>query len=157
MRPGIYLALAVLYFSSCLGSGASNKTNYFKNNGLTLMGSTFQNPIPGPAGAGSTEYFFKISVVTKEVVSFDSVWIGQKALPVFISKEKNTVTSGEVKIAMGSTIMLRASDLNSLQTPISSKAPVAYEGPALIRYLLSGTPYYLRAQEIKLVSTQKEP
>jgi hypothetical protein len=164
MRSWIFPAVSLLLLNGCFGSrapqGQTNmprKATYFNNNGLTLKSATLQDSVSVLNGQRNIEYFFKVSIVTSEQVSFDSVWIGQKPLHIYITEENKTITSGKFKIALGSTITFRASDFNTQQIPSDSRAPVAYEGKALIRYSLAGQTYYLVAKEIQPVAISKKP
>lgn len=162
MRSVIHFC-AVILLCGCFGSkapqGQTNmprKAKYFNNNGLTLVSATSYDSVSGQKGEKKIEYVFKVSIVTKEVVTFDSVWVGQIPLHLAVSRENIPVKSGEFKVPMGSTLILRAIDFTSGQLSVNSKSPVPYQGVAMLRYLLSGKSYYLVAQEVKAVVKDKK-
>ncbi len=161
MSKFIYLVFTSIWCFNCTPSNTSQapdntiiqSTSNDKN--LQLVESMVQYSVSGQSGARSTDYFFKMVVKSKETISFDSVWIGENRYAAFLSKQSSTITNEKVKMAQGDTIILRVSFLNATQSETKVKAPVAYEGKALIRYAASGKTNFLVVKELVLFSPPK--
>lgn len=113
---------------------------------FTLIDASSQDWTAGREDGGrGTEYYFKIALKTSDI-TFDSMWVDNKALPVFIAREGNTVSSTPVTYAKGDTIILRGTALAHATTSIQ---PDLAPGAARIRYRVNDKSAYYTIEHIE--------
>lgn len=129
---------------------SENKDEYFR-----LLSATSNSWTAGiPSGGSGTDYYFKIRVTSKEELNFDSAWIDNMALKLFVSKESGAISNDPVKFGNGDEIVLRISQLNNKNSkPELVKAPIPYEGACLISYIVNNTRKYYTIHEIEKVAS----
>jgi hypothetical protein len=122
---------------------------------LEVLGATSQEWVAGVRGGGrGVNYRLRIKIRTNNLITFDSIWLAGKRLPV---KLEPAGKASDLKAAKNDVVTLLASDFTGRpgrmgsrtedSTPIppaaSVKAPIAYEGAALVKYSVGGSVQYL--------------
>lgn len=123
-----------------------------------LISAESQRSVSGiKGGANSTEYYFKVKILTSEKIEFDSLWIGKNVFSPFIKKSQTSVSSESPTFSKNDTITLRVSDFQSGKSNSVSTPPISYQGSALIRYVSKGKSNYLVVKEIKSIQGVNKP
>lgn len=113
---------------------------------FTLLEASSQNWTAGrEEGGRGTEYYFKM-VVKKNNITFDSMWVDNKALPIFIAKETTTVSNNPITYSKGDTIILRGTALAHAATSLQ---PDLAPGAARIRYHVNDKPAYYTIEHVE--------
>ena len=110
--------IALLTFSVAACHTPQRSTGQFVP--FTLLNASSQEWTAGIEGGGSgIEYYFKIALHTG-TITFDTMWVNSKALPVFIARETTTVSGAPITYAKGDTIIVGGSDLcdESASSPV---------------------------------------
>lgn len=137
-----------------------------QNRNLEVMGATSQEFIAGvPGGGRGITYRLTIKIKTDRPVQFDSIWVAGRKLHVRSDKAGQ---SGEIKSAKNDVLTLVASDYKDgpgkygrkaeekvkMAPPADpAKAPVAYEGAALLKYVVDGMAAYVAVPVITALPT----
>lgn len=108
-------------------------------------------------GINSTEYYFKIKILTEEKMDFDSLWIGKKVFKPFIANSKPSVSNQALTFFKNDTITLRVSDLQSKNSSSVATSPIKYKGSALLRYKVKDSSHYLVIKKIKSIQAVNKP
>jgi hypothetical protein len=113
---------------------------------FTLIEASSQQWTAGrQEGGRGTDYYFKLALHTA-AIRFDSMWVDNKVLPVFIARETITVSGAPITYAAGDTIILRGSWAENAAVP-NQAAPV--KGAAAFRYLVNQQPAYYSIEQIE--------
>jgi hypothetical protein len=117
---------------------------------FTLLSASSKSWISGlPDGDNGIEYYFKLKIHTSQQLSFDSAWINNDVFTISISKETSTISNRPVTINNGDIVTLRITDLqNRTIRKANVKAPIDFNGAALISYKVDDTQKYLIIKEI---------
>ena len=113
MKSSTHLSVICVFLFlvfSVLSSFDSQKKN------IKLIDATSQKSNSGvKGGINSTEYYFKIKILTSEKINFDSLWIGTKVFNPFIANNKTVVSSQgqSPTYSKNDTITLRISEVTS--------------------------------------------
>lgn len=106
-----------------------------------------------PNGDNGIEYYFKLKIHTSQQLSFDSAWINNDVFIISVSKETSTISNRPVTINNGDIITLRITDLqNRTIRKANVKAPIDFNGAALISYKLDDKQKYFIIKEIQTQS-----
>jgi hypothetical protein len=121
---------------------------------FTLIEASSQQWTAGrEEGGRGTEYYFKLALKTSNI-TFDSMWVNNYILPVFIAKETITVGNKPITYAAGDTIILRGSLLEN-GAVTTQTAPI--KGTAAFRYIVNQQPAYHAIEHIEKKQAQKLP
>ena len=117
---------------------------------FTLLSASSKSWISGlPNGDNGIEYYFKVKIHTSQQLSFDSAWINNDVFIISASKETSTISNRPVTINNGDIITLRITDLqNRTIRKANVKAPIDFNGAALISYKLDDKQKYFIIKEI---------
>ncbi|MEO8085852.1 MAG: hypothetical protein ABI763_03475 [Bacteroidota bacterium] len=119
------------------------------NHTFTLLESFSQEWVSGIQGGGkSTEYSFRMIVLTADKMNFDSAWISGNAFKVYLANTSKIISSRPVTFSQNDTITVRASHSSNSKPRIDSP-PVHYSGAALISYRLNGSTHYYEIKSIE--------
>ena len=130
---------------------------YNEKENIKLVDATFQLSTSGiQGGANSTEYYFKLKILTPEKIDFDSIWVSNKVFKPFLSNNKPVISDQAPSFSKNDTIILRISDMK-VNASFSAKAPIKYQGSALLRYKVKGSSHYLVIKQIKSVQGVNRP
>lgn len=115
-----------------------------------LLSASSKRWISGlPNGDNGIEYYFKLKIHTSQQLSFDSAWINNDVFIISVSKETSTISNRPVTINNGDIITLRITDLqNRTIRKANVKAPIDFNGAALISYKLDDKQKYFIIKEI---------
>ena len=119
---------------------------------VTLLNASYHSNVPGYPGSRSSDYYFTVVINTGNRLHFDSAWIDGEAYPVFLSKQSSTITNQPVTLAKGDTVVVRVSFLQKTTAPGKVKAPVPYQGKALLRYHENAESKFLNVKEILTIT-----
>ena len=145
------LALLALTLGACHTAKNSKEA---QPHPFTLLEASSQQWTAGrEEGGRGTDYYFKLALKTS-AITFDSMWVNDKVLPVFIAKETTTVSGNPITYAAGDTIILRGSLADNGQA-ISQPAPV--KGEAAFRYMTNQQPAYYAIEHIEKKQALKLP
>ncbi|CAN5628657.1 hypothetical protein BH11BAC1_BH11BAC1_10780 [soil metagenome] len=128
----------------------SNKENKSgMNQPFSLLESFSQEWVAGIQGGGkSTEYSFRMIVLTADKMNFDSAWISGNAFNVYLANTSKIISNRPITFSQSDTITVRASH-SSKSKPSISSPPVPYSGAALISYRLNGSTHYFEIKSIE--------
>ena len=117
---------------------------------FTLLSASSKSWISGlPNGDNGIEYYFKLKIHTSQQLSFDSAWINNDVFIISVSKETSIISNRPVTINNGDIITLRITDLqNRTIRKANVKAPIDFNGAALISYKLDDKQKYFIIKEI---------
>jgi hypothetical protein len=115
-----------------------------------LLSASQQTWTAGVASAGSgTEYYFSIKIISPKKIVFDSVWIGNKIFPSFVTRKKAPITGGSFLYQKGDTITVRVSALTKRPgKEVIAKPFIKCKGAASIGYLINGKRRYICVEKI---------
>lgn len=132
---------------------------------LEVLGATSQEWISGvPGGGRGITYRLTIKIKTSRPVTFDALWVAGKKLdtqPVKAAPSEPSATAGNGVVTLRASSFRGRSGLpgrHEEQKPEpppadAAKAPVAYQGAALLRYEVQGTARYVAIPEITVLPT----
>lgn len=145
ISAGIFIFL--LHTSFCI------KSDYIK-----LIEATSKYSASGiKGGTNSTEYYFKIKILTEEKIDFDSLWIEKKVFNPFIANSKPSISNQAPTFFKNDTITLRVSDLQSKNSSSVATSPIKYKGSALLIYKVKDSSHYLVIKKIKIIQAVNRP
>lgn len=152
MKIKFSACLLILFFLFFLSSFCK------KSESVVLIDATSQYSASGiNGGINSTEYFFKIKILSGKKIEFDSLWIGKKIFKLYFANNKPSVSNQPISFGKNDTIILRVSDLSSKTSTPISKPPISYEGNALLRYKVKNKISYLIIKTIKSIEGINRP
>jgi len=108
------------------------------------------------ASSARSEYYFKIKILSKEKVTFDSLWMNGASFKTYLSANQKFISGKPVTFAVGDTITVRASETSKENRP-KSNAPIRYKGAGLLRYYVNNEPFYLTIDNIKFNNSPNRP
>jgi hypothetical protein len=154
-----FYSIILIYFSLAIVSCNATKTTavqYNNDKDFRILSALVEDHISGrQEGSRYHEYFFKTIILSDAPVKFDTIWVNNKVLPVYISKETTTVSNQPITFTKGDTIILRASDLiNDGNNKMSVLPPVKLEGAALLSYSINTIQKF---QQINIITKRELP
>lgn len=116
-----------------------------KTDDLLLIDATFNRWVAGYAGGGKgIDYNFTIIPLSESTLTFDSLFVGQVAYPLFVSKRSSAISQKTIVINKGDTLIVRAeAPANSLAHGVTSIRA------ARIRYRKENQANYVEVPEVK--------
>ena len=108
------------------------------------------------AGSVRSEYYFKIKALSKDKITFDSLWMNDAAFKTYLSANRGFITDQAVTFTKNDTVTVRVSETN---TGRKSKciAPIQYVGAALLRYYVNNKPFFLIIKSIQFNDSPNRP
>jgi hypothetical protein len=152
--------LLMLAMFACSLGPVKQQNRYFE-----VLEATSQEWISGvPGGGRGITYRLRIKINTDKPIAFDSLWVAGKKLNTRLVKGGQDAPS---KPAKNEVVTLLASgyrgsygksgrrpDERVYEAPMDSvKAPVAYQGAALLKYVVDGTARYVAVPSITVLPT----
>ena len=152
-----------LYFACIFGILSCNKPlTSGDDHPFEILEATSQEWVAGARGGGrGINYKIIIRITTSmSNLSFDSIWIHNKKLQLTI--EKGDRRQPSIQLNKNDTLTLLASDYSG-RTPVTGRrqeetnpavtgsvqAPIAYEGAALLRYLVEDAQKFFVLPQVK--------
>jgi hypothetical protein len=135
------------------------------NRYVEVLQATSQELIAGvPGGGRGITYRLQIKIKTDRPVQFDSIWVAGKKLKL---RTDQAGQNRDLKSATQEVVTLLASDYQGgpgksgrraeqqvPATPVhAAQAPVAYEGAALLKYVVDGSTKYVTVPTITVLPT----
>ena len=132
---------------------------------VEVLGATSQEFIAGvPGGGRGITYRLTIKINTDRPVQFDSIWVAGRKLTIRSDKAGQ---SGDLKSAKNDVVTLLASDYKggpgkygrkeeeklNMAPADPAKAPIAYKGAALLKYVVDGRVEYVAEPTITALPT----
>lgn len=152
MKIKFSACLLILFFLFFLSSFCK------KSESVVLIDATSQYSVSGiNGGINSTEYFFKIKIITDEKIDFDSIWIDKKVFTPYLANNKKSISNQPPSFVKNDTIILRVSDLYSKTSAPISNPPIPFKGTALLRYKVKNKISYLIIKTIKSIEGINRP
>jgi len=142
---------------------ASSTITLDSTNGyFAMIRSTSQEWVAGIRGGGrGTDYFFKLEITTDQELLFDTVWMKNRAYPLFVTKDKPGDPSQPGVFSKGDVIVLTASDVeyeqDQSQGYFEQSPPQRFEGDALIGFRVNGNRMFFIIQEIEVLEPSYRP
>lgn len=147
-KPVIYI-IFIFINNSCLNSKSLNNNRYFK-----LIQANKQSWTAGiETGGSGIDYSFQLIIKTNQNISFDSVWINNKAFKLITTKRRIFISNEPITFSRGDTILIKSSEsTNSKHQNIITSPPIEYNGAALIGYYYKNNRGYCVVKNIELSS-----
>lgn len=119
------------------------------NEHFTIMSTISRDWISGVYGGGSgTEYTITITILTNKQLDFDSLWINNSLLKLFVAQESN-ISNMQIKIKKGDKITLRATDIHDKNAMSNIRPPFNFIGEALLYFRVNDERKYYIVSEIQ--------
>ena len=120
---------------------------------FTLLSASSRSWISGVYGGGSgTEYVVKITILTSKQLDFDSLWLNNSLLKLFVAQE-SSVSNMQINIKKGDEVTLRATDIHDKNTMSNIRPPFNFIGEALLYYRVNEERKYYIVSEIQKQTT----
>ena len=150
LLPVLFICISLLAAGKINGHASKRNDNNHKH--FVLLSAASEDWVAGTKGGGrGTEYYFTLKITTSTPLSFDSIWVANKALPLFIANTKTSISDKPVRFKKGDTILLRASYLQRGEDTNQSivASPLKFKGAALLRYYAGVKKVYFIIPQIK--------
>jgi hypothetical protein len=140
-----YVSLLFIFYS-CAPNKLIDKQKQIK-----LIKAFKQNWTAGIEKGGSgVDYTFELIINTNQNISFDSIWINNKAFKLITTKRRIFISNEPITFSKGDTLLLKSSELtNALSQNIITYPPIENNGAALIGYYLKKKRRYLVVKTIE--------
>lgn len=117
---------------------------------FTVKSAISRGWISGVYGGGSgTEYTITITILTSKQLDFDSLWLNNSLLKLFVAQE-SSISNKQINIKKGDEITLRASDIHNNKNAISNiRPPFNFIGEALLYFRVNDERKYYIVSEIQ--------
>ena len=116
---------------------------------FTIKSAISRSWISGVYGGGSgTEYTIIITILTSEQLDFDSLWINNSHLKLFVAQE-SSISNMQIKIKKGDEITLRATDIHDKNAMSNIRPPFNFIGEALLYCRVNDERKYYIVSEIQ--------
>ena len=120
---------------------------------FTLLSASSKSWISGVYGGGSrTEYVVKITILTSKQLDFDSLWLNNSLLKLFVA-QGSSVSNMQINIKKGDEVTLRATDIHDKNTMSNIRPPFNFIGEALLYYRVNEERKYYIVSEIQKQTT----
>ena len=120
---------------------------------FTLLSASSRSWISGVYGGGSgTEYVVKITILTSKQLDFDSLWLNNSLLKLFVA-QGSSVSNMQINIKKGDEVTLRATDIHDKNTMSNIRPPFNFIGEALLYYRVNEERKYYIVSEIQKQTT----
>ena len=120
---------------------------------FTLLSASSRSWISGVYGGGSgTEYTITITILTSKQLDFDSLWLNNSLLKLFVA-QGSSVSNMQINIKKGDEITLRATDIHDKNTMSNIRPPFNFIGEALLYYRVNDERKYYIVSEIQKQTT----
>ena len=120
---------------------------------FTLLSASSKSWISGVYGGGSgTEYVVKITILTSKQLDFDSLWLNNSLLKLFVA-QGSSVSNMQINIKKGDEVTLRATDIHDKNTMSNIRPPFNFIGEALLYYRVNDERKYYIVSEIQKQTT----
>ena len=120
---------------------------------FTLLSASSRSWISGVYGGGSgTEYVVKITILTSKQLDFDSLWLNNSLLKLFVA-QGSSVSNMQINIKKGDEVTLRATDIHDKNTMSNIRPPFNFIGEALLYYRVNDERKYYIVSEIQKQTT----
>ena len=120
---------------------------------FTLLSASSKSWISGVYGGGSgTEYVIKITILTSKQLDFDSLWLNNSLLKLFVA-QGSSVSNMQINIKKGDEVTLRATDIHDKNTMSNIRPPFNFIGEALLYYRVNEERKYYIVSEIQKQTT----
>ena len=120
---------------------------------FTLLSASSRSWISGVYGGGSgTEYVVKITILTSKQLDFDSLWLNNSLLKLFVA-QGSSVSNMQINIKKGDEITLRATDIHDKNAMSNIRPPFNFIGEALLYYRVNKERKYYIVSEIQKQTT----
>ena len=120
---------------------------------FTLLSASSRSWISGVYGGGSgTEYVVKITILTSKQLDFDSLWLNNSLLKLFVA-QGSSVSNMQINIKKGDEVTLRATDIHDKNTMSNIRPPFNFIGEALLYYRVNEERKYYIVSEIQKQAT----
>lgn len=130
-------------------SSVEKNSNDTVSSPFSLIESFSQEWTSGIAGGGSsTEYSFRLIMLTSDKIDFDSAWIGKNAFKVYLANTSKVLSNRSVTVAQNDTATVRVS-FSSGAKPSFAPPPFHFAGAALLSYRLNGKTDYFEIRSIE--------
>jgi hypothetical protein len=132
------------------------------NDYFTLIRATSQEWVAGIRGGGrGTDYSFRLEITTDKELQFDTVWMKNRAYPLFVTKDKPGDPSQPGVFSKGDVIVLSASGVEYEQAQsqgyIEQEPPQRFDGEALVGFRVDGNRMFFVIQEIEVLEPSYRP
>jgi hypothetical protein len=129
----------------------------FRNGDIKLIQCTSEKWVSGIRGGGSgTEFYVKVKINTNKKIVFDSLWVNNRWLSIFLLKTSKSISQTSITFAKNDTIIVRASQSNSNQATLLT-VPKEINGDGLLRYFVNGKVKHLLIKKIEPIRTNYRP
>ncbi len=120
---------------------------------FTLLSASSKSWISGVYGGGSgTEYVVKITILTSKQLDFDSLWLNNSLLKLFVA-QGSSVSNMQINIKKGDEVTLRATDIHDKNAMSNIRPPFNFIGEALLYYRVNEERKYYIVSEIQKQTT----
>ena len=120
---------------------------------FTLLSASSRSWISGVYGGGSgTEYVVKITILTSKQLDFDSLWLNNSLLKLFVA-QGSSVSNMQINIKKGDEVTLRATDIHDKNAMSNIRPPFNFIGEALLYYRVNDERKYYIVSEIQKQTT----
>ena len=120
---------------------------------FTLLSASSRSWISGVYGGGSgTEYVVKITILTSKQLDFDSLWLNNSLLKLFVA-QGSSVSNMQINIKKGDEVTLRATDIHDKNAMSNIRPPFNFIGEALLYYRVNEERKYYIVSEIQKQAT----
>jgi hypothetical protein len=151
------LLLMLGFFAGSLAQ-VNPENRYFE-----VLQATSQLRIAGvPGGGQGINYRLRLKIKTDRAITFDAIWLAGKKLNIQL---ENGNSPGQIKSARNAVVTLLAADFRAgpakngrnqeepgyASAAETAKAPIEYEGAALLRYVVDGSTKYFPVSRITVL------
>lgn len=120
---------------------------------FTLLSASSRSWISGVYGGGSgTEYTITITILTSKQLDFDSLWLNNSLLKLFVA-QGSSVSNMQINIKKGDEVTLRATDIHDKNAMSNIRPPFNFIGEALLYYRVNEERKYYIVSEIQKQTT----
>lgn len=120
---------------------------------FTVKSAISRSWISGVYGGGSgTEYTITITILTSKQLDFDSIWLNNSLLKLFVAQE-SSISNKQINIKKGDEITLRATDIHDKNAMSNIRPPFNFIGDALLYYRVNDERKYYIVSEIQKQAT----
>lgn len=116
---------------------------------FTVKSAISRGWISGVYGGGSgTEYTITITILTSKQLYFDSIWLNNSLLKLFVAQE-SSISNKQINIKKGDEITLRATYIHDKNAMSNIRPPFNFIGEALLYYRVNDERKYYIVSEIQ--------
>ncbi len=125
---------------------------------LELIDAKALRSVSGLRGGGSsTEYFFRIKILSDKKTTFDSIWLNHNSFKTYLANNKKISSNAPISFGKNDTVTVRVSDTKGNSKLTEVAAPISCQDEAILRYYVNEKSFYLSIKNIKLIIGPNRP